>query len=83
MVMLRHGPPPGGDPETGLVTPCAAQIDWPELVPIARVREKAVLQLVGVRWNKKVSDSRRRHIDEQTLAAIYRKIEEYTGGKRA
>jgi hypothetical protein len=82
MVMLRHGPPPDGDPETGLIEPCAAQIDWPELIPIRQVRGKSTLQVVGARWNRRASDPRRRHIDEQTLAAIYRKLQEYSASRR-
>jgi hypothetical protein len=77
MVMLMHGPPPHGDPQTGLVSPCAVQLDWPELIPIRQVPGKSVLQAVGVRFNKKPGDLRRRNIDELTLAAIYRKLTEY------
>jgi hypothetical protein len=72
MVMLAHGPGPTGDPVTGLVNPSAVQIDWPELIPLQQVKGKSVVQAVGVRWNKKAGDTRRRHVDAQTLAAIYR-----------
>ena len=83
MVMLRHGRPPTGDSETGLVAPCAVQIDWPELIPVRDVRGEPVLQAVGVRLNRKPGVSRRRHVDEQTLAAIYRKMNEYAARRRA
>ena len=82
MVMLPHGPPPGGHPETGLVAPCAVQVDWPELIPVREVRGKRLLQAVGVRLNRRAGDTRRRHVDEQTLAAIYRRMNDYAA-KRA